>query len=233
MAGLNDTARRPPLPHCLYAQSCELSVLARILTHIASAPHTTYAPAGKVGWVAKGIVYAIIGGLCCRSAADERSNVDTSPQVCLCSGTWVWSYAHRFVMTSKTLHCDANTCLAPVSRCGCHGKVVAVTFQGAFELLGSGKSGKILLIIEMAGMLPGHAPFRLPARLHARCKLRRLVGGCSSPHISNFDLKTLRYAISGDAQVWRYTVCGDSGRASPGRVHMRRTASSRTSSATA
>jgi hypothetical protein len=38
--------------------------------------------AGKIGWVAKAIVYALIGGLCCRSAVDERSNVDTSPQVC-------------------------------------------------------------------------------------------------------------------------------------------------------
>lgn len=35
---------------------------------------------GRIGWVAKAIVYSLIGGLCCRGAIDEDLNVDASPQ---------------------------------------------------------------------------------------------------------------------------------------------------------
>ena len=43
---------------------------------------TTFVLAGKIGWIAKGIVYALIGGLCCRAAVDGGADVDASPQVC-------------------------------------------------------------------------------------------------------------------------------------------------------
>ena len=36
--------------------------------------------AGKIGWVAKGIVYAILGGLCCKMGV-QGSLVEASPQV--------------------------------------------------------------------------------------------------------------------------------------------------------
>lgn len=37
--------------------------------------------AGRIGWIAKGIVYGLIGGLCCRGAISDDLNVDASPQV--------------------------------------------------------------------------------------------------------------------------------------------------------
>ena len=39
--------------------------------------------AGRIGWVAKAIVYSLIGGLCCRGAISNDLNVDASPQVIL------------------------------------------------------------------------------------------------------------------------------------------------------
>lgn len=38
---------------------------------------------GRIGWIAKGLVYALIGGLCCRAATSDdftASNIDASPQ---------------------------------------------------------------------------------------------------------------------------------------------------------
>jgi hypothetical protein len=35
---------------------------------------------GRIGWVAKAIVYSLIGGLCCRGGISEDLNVDASPQ---------------------------------------------------------------------------------------------------------------------------------------------------------
>ena len=50
---------------------------------IAAGSPVLRALAGKIGWIAKGIVYALIGGLCCRAAADGNADVDASPQVCM------------------------------------------------------------------------------------------------------------------------------------------------------
>lgn len=35
---------------------------------------------GKIGWEAKGVVYAILGGLCCKMGSNGQL-ADTSPQV--------------------------------------------------------------------------------------------------------------------------------------------------------
>ena len=36
--------------------------------------------AGKIGWLAKGVVYAILGALCCKMGSNGKL-ADTSPQV--------------------------------------------------------------------------------------------------------------------------------------------------------
>lgn len=45
----------------------------------------------QIGFVAKGVVYAIIGGLACQSGAQDESSIrgaDVSPQVGSCGRCW-------------------------------------------------------------------------------------------------------------------------------------------------
>ena len=59
----------------------------------------------QIGFVAKGVVYAIIGGLACQSGAQDESEIrgaDISPQVGACRKCWeIW-------MQLCALHCTAR-----------------------------------------------------------------------------------------------------------------------------
>jgi hypothetical protein len=65
----------------------------RQVTGLPTKYHKALAWAGRVGWVGKAVVYAMIGGIACRSAVGgDRPNpnlaqteqVSASPQVCVC-----------------------------------------------------------------------------------------------------------------------------------------------------
>ena len=107
----------------------------------------------------KGIVYALIGGLCCRAAADGNANVDASPQVCAVPAHTIMT-CRQAMLGVASMYAKSLCILYYLVLCKTYVKRAALTsVQGAFELLGSGRSGKIILLMEMAGVRPTfHVP---------------------------------------------------------------------------
>lgn len=75
--------------------SCQLSCNSGVIMQVTGLPtkyHTALAWAGRIGWVGKAVVYAMIGGLACQFAVSgytpnpdlpQTAQVSASPQVCL------------------------------------------------------------------------------------------------------------------------------------------------------
>ena len=97
---------------------------------------------GRIGWCAKGLVYGLLGGMCCDSAVgDDDSSV--SPQVC-------------YGVPMHCLHCDAyptlSRYLADAARQVAHFSDVPGC-QGAFILVGSNTIGIPLLVVMAVALI--------------------------------------------------------------------------------
>jgi hypothetical protein len=131
--------------------------------------------AGRIGWVAKGIVYGLIGGLCCRGAISEDLNIDASPQVRrhssgfmaavlehLCRSLCHRRMQHTCCLEAKTSHALSPCC--PVA-------------QGAFVLIGKGAAG-IYILIVMAVALATYIIWRFWEGITAQVPLSRWTVTC-------------------------------------------------------
>ena len=100
--------------------------------------------AGRIGWIAKGIVYGLIGGLCCRGAVSEDLNIDASPQVCCCSkGLWQLSWS----ILKSMQHMNARHLVLKTKCILLAYLILACGTQGAFVLIGKGAAGIYILIV--------------------------------------------------------------------------------------